>query len=218
MSRLAEVLRTAGLPCLPEDVARLDAYAALLLETNAHVNLIARSTDPAEVPVRHLAHSLTIARRPFPAGCCVVDFGTGGGLPGIPLAILRPDIEFVLIDSTRKKVTAVADMARTLGLANVTTHWGRAEAWDGKAHYAVSRATAPLRDLWRWFNRVRAPIEAAPEDWVPGLLALKGGDLSDEIRVLQKVRPASHVETHDLAAMTGEEMLAGKVLVHVTPT
>ncbi len=94
-----------------------------------------------------------------------------------------------------------------------TTHWGRAEAWDGHAHYAVSRATAPLRDLWRWFARARQPVVVGPEEWAPGLLALKGGDLAAEIRALPK--GAGRTETHDLAAMTGEATFAGKVLVHV---
>lgn len=193
----------------------LDQYGRLLMEANAGVNLIARTTDPADVPLRHLAHSLTLARRGFPAGSTVVDFGTGGGLPGIPLAIAFPDVQFVLLDSTRKKVDAVADMARTLGLDNVTTYWGRAEAWEGAAHYAVSRATAPLRDLWRWFWRARQPGAAGPEDWAPGLLALKGGDLTSEIRALP--RTAGGVETHDLFEMTGETSFREKVLVHVTP-
>jgi 16S rRNA (guanine527-N7)-methyltransferase len=198
----------------PDRIELLDRYAGLLLETNARVNLIARTTDAADVPVRHLAHSLTLARRGFPAGCTVVDFGTGGGLPGLPLAIAFPDVRFVLLDSTRKKVDAVADMARTLGLDNVTTYWGRAEAWDGAAHYAVSRATAPLRDLWRWFWRARQPVEIGPDDWAPGLLALKGGDLSPELRSLPRTARA---QLHDLFEMTGETAFREKVLVHVTP-
>jgi 16S rRNA (guanine527-N7)-methyltransferase len=198
--------------------ALLERYERLLLEKNAVVNLIARTTDPAEVRVRHIEHSLYIARRAFPAGARVVDFGTGGGLPGIPLAILFPDTEFFLVDSTRKKIQAVTEMVDALGLENVHAWWGRAEEWDGKAHYAVSRATASLADLWRWYSRVRvAWTEPDTGAWEPGLVCLKGGDLREEISRVARQRPDLRVVIEPIDQSAKGEIFEGKVLVHVTP-
>jgi len=195
---------------------QLRAYEALLWDANQRVNLFARTTPREVLYPRHIAHSLTLLVREFAPGSDLVDFGTGGGLPGIPLAIARPDLAFTLVDSTRKKVDAVQAIARDLGLTNVDVWWGRAEVWTGTADYAVSRATAPLRDLWAWFRRARTASPLHPQGcWAPGLLCLKGGDLTAELRDAHKAYPALHIATYDLAEQTGDALFNEKVLLHV---
>jgi 16S rRNA (guanine527-N7)-methyltransferase len=197
-----------------EQKDRLRAYEKLLWEKNTRVNLIARTTDPGTIRERHILHSLILAQRPFPPGCTVVDFGTGGGLPGIPLAIAFPDVQFVLVDSTGKKIDAVADMAAQLGMTNVSAWWGRAEAMPGDAHYAVSRATAPLVDLWRWFSRVRVALDDGPVSaWEPGLICLKGGDLREELAKLRGREPHLRVTVEPIGA--AGDFFEGKAVVHV---
>lgn len=179
--------------------ALLEAYEQHLLAFNKHINLISRS-DTAHFRRRHLWHCLSLGMRRFPSGASVVDWGTGGGLPGLPLAILFPDTAFHLVDATGKKVQAVRHMARTLGLQNVHPWHGRAEHWPGEAHFAVSRATAPLTSLWSWFERVRVPLPAdkGARYWPPGLICLKGGDLSDETADLKQSYPAVLIDQHPL--------------------
>ena len=195
---------------------RLKELERLFLDLNQGLNLVSRQTAE-DFERRHLLHSLCLAERSFPAGATVVDWGTGGGLPGLPLAIVFPETRFVLVDSTRKKIEAVATLARRLGLGNVEGWWGRAERWDGSAHYAVSRATAPLRDLWAWTQRVltRTPEPPAPGAWRPGLLTLKGGDLREEIRQQQRRFPETSIEVEPLRALAADAYFDGKVLVQV---
>jgi len=196
--------------------AQLAQYQALLLETNAKVNLISRQMPAADCYERHLLHCLSLTERPFPDGCHVVDFGTGGGLPGLVLAICFPRVNFHLIDSTNKKIRSVQEMAKELGLDNVSAYAIRAETWDGKAHYAVSRATAPLRDLWFWFNRVRVPFNPPPEAWPAGLICLKGGDLTDEMAQLKRRFPQVLIQQKPLFPLLGRPYFQEKVLMTVT--
>lgn len=192
----------------------LDAFSRELASVNRAFNLVADSTL-ASAQRTHLVHSLALARHSFPDGAVVVDFGTGGGLPAVPLAIRFPDVEVVAVDSVRKKVEAVRLFARRLGLVNLSVWNGRAEAWDGSAHYAVSRATAPISDLWRWFEGVRDPLRGvAREAWRPGLLTLKGGDLTDEIADLHAAAPDLAVRRYDLADWLGKAFQT-KALLHV---
>ena len=203
-------------PLTDSQRATLDAYAAELARLTRRVNLIAPSTV-RDIEARHVAHSLTIARRPFPAGATVVDWGTGGGLPAVPLAVAFPDVRFVAVDAVGKKTEAVRLFARRLGLDNLDVWNGRAEAYDGPApHYAVSRATAPLLDLWTWFAACRQPAHGVPPDaWAPGLICLKGGDLGDETAALLDAFPGLDVETEGLAGALGASW-ADKALLHVT--
>ncbi|NNE34201.1 MAG: 16S rRNA (guanine(527)-N(7))-methyltransferase RsmG [Rhodothermales bacterium] len=181
-----------------DQAATLHHYVDLLLDINTRINLISRK-DTGEVYDRHVRHSLAIATKDFPDGCTVVDWGTGGGLPAIPLAIRFPDITVVAVDSIGKKTRAVSEMAEKLALTNLVVWNGRAEEWRGKAHYSVSRATAKLAKLWRWHKRIRIPIEAPPECWAGGLICLKGGDLSAEIAALEQVDSRVQVEMRSLA-------------------
>ncbi|MEM8598440.1 MAG: 16S rRNA (guanine(527)-N(7))-methyltransferase RsmG [Bacteroidota bacterium] len=205
--------------CTPAQRKQLADYERLLLDWNTRVNLISRSTEPAVVFERHMLHSLALAERAFPDGCAVADFGTGGGLPGIPLAIRFPAVTFHLVDSTLKKLRAIDDMATQLGLSNVHVHHTRAETWAGHAHYAVSRATAPLNALWRWYERRRVPLRSELNEahWTPGLLCLKGGDLRDEIaRLTNQHRYSSlQVTSTPLQPLLGPSYFGEKVRLHV---
>ena len=166
---------------------QLADFAAELARMNRRLNLVAPGTL-ADAERVHLRHSLALAHRPFAPGMTVVDWGAGGGLPTVPLAIAFPETRWVAADKVGKKMEAVRLFARRLGLGNVEVWHGRAEAYGGPApHLAVSRATAPLATLWAWTAPALAPWDgdAPPEAWAPGsLLTLKGGDLSDEIAAL----------------------------------
>jgi 16S rRNA (guanine527-N7)-methyltransferase len=190
---------------------QLDAFEEELLRFNQRVNLISPETED-DFRTRHLLHCLTLTVREFPDGCTIVDWGTGGGLPAIPLAICFPEVTVVGVDSVGKKSRAVRTIARRLGLENCFTWNGRAEAWTGEAHHSVSRATAPLADLWRWHCRVAVPLADALSDdaWPPGLLALKGGDLSDEIADLHEFDSDVKVERHPLQPLLGRNGFFGE--------
>ena len=174
---------------------QLETYEDLLRRYNETLNLISPDTTDA-ITERHILHSLVLRVRDFPAGARIVDWGSGGGLPAIPLAIAYPDTEVIAVDSVGKKMRAVRSMARRLGLDNLFAWAGRAENWPDTAHYSVSRATAPLVDLWSWHTRMATinGVTPAATDWPLGLIALKGGDLSDEIGTLQTAYPNTCVQ------------------------
>lgn len=188
-----------------------NAFAEMLRRFNDRVNLISPDTEE-EFETRHLLHCLALSHRDFAAGSTIVDWGTGGGLPAIPLAIRYPDVTVIGVDSVGKKVRAVRTMARRLDLKNCYAWNGRAEDWDGEAHYSVSRATAPLATLWQWHRRVAVPLQAArrEEEWAPGLLALKGGDLQSEIEELRTDDPSANLERHPLQALLGRNGFFGE--------
>lgn len=182
----------------------LGRFADELARLNRRVNLVAQSTM-GDVWERHVQHSLVVAARPFPDGATVVDWGSGGGLPAVPLAIAQPGVQVVAVDAVGKKTEAVRLFGHRLGVDNLSVWNGRAEAYDGPApHFAVSRATAPLADLWGWFAAARAPWAGPIPDggWRPGLVCLKGGDLADETAALH----AAH------SGLTIEAVLLGNVM------
>ncbi len=197
-----------------EQQEQLACYARLLEALNRQHNLVSRETL-AELHRRHLLHCLALTWRPFPPGSVVVDWGTGGGLPAIPLAIAFPEITVHAVDAVQKKVLAVRTMARRLGLTNLQAHHARAERWERDAHYSVSRATAPLATLWTWHHRVAQPLATPPDAWPPGLLTLKGGDLSDELAALEQLDPCLHVTLWPLNQLLDDPFFAEKYLIHV---
>jgi len=154
---------------------------ALYRDWNEKINLISRK-DIDSLYEKHILHSLAIAVLcNFNPGARVVDIGTGGGFPGIPLAIFFPDVEFLLVDSIGKKIKVVKAVAEAIGLKNVTAIHSRVEDVKNKQFdFAVSRAVAPLGDLWRWVSPFLAEGKQS-EELANGLICLKGGDLQKEI-------------------------------------
>lgn len=161
-----------------EQFRQLDA---LYREWNEKINVISRK-DIDSLYEKHVLHSLAIAVMcNFDKGAQVIDIGTGGGFPGIPLAIFFPEVEFVLVDSIGKKIKVVEEVAAATGLKNISAMHGRVEEIKNRQFdYAVSRAVAPLADLWKWVNP--AIRRGQKSDELPnGLICLKGGDLRQEI-------------------------------------
>ena len=155
------------------------ALDALYRDWNSKINVISRK-DIDNLYEHHVLHSLAIAKLlPFQPGTTIMDVGTGGGFPGIPLAILFPECQFLLIDSIGKKIKVASEVANALGLMNVVCKQERAEEEKQKFDFVVSRAVMPLPEL---VKLVRKNISNKHHNAVPnGLVVLKGGDLKDEI-------------------------------------
>lgn len=161
--------------------AQLAQYAqldALYHDWNAKINVISRK-DIDNLYLHHVLHSLGIAEViRFRPGTTVMDLGTGGGFPGIPLAIMFPEVKFHLVDSTRKKILVCNEVTGALGLKNVTTQWARAEEVKTKFDFVVSRAVMPLADL---VKLCRKNIAKEQHNALPnGLICLKGGELTEQ--------------------------------------
>ena len=171
-----------------EQFAQLDV---LYRNWNSKINVISRK-DIDNLYEHHVLHSLAIAKLlPFQSGTTVMDVGTGGGFPGIPLAIMFPECQFLLIDSIGKKIKVAAEIAKALGLTNVICKQERAEEEKQKFDFVVSRAVMPLPDL---VKLVRKNISNKHHNAVPnGLIVLKGGDLKEELRPFKEaeVTPCS---------------------------
>jgi 16S rRNA (guanine527-N7)-methyltransferase len=166
----------------PKQEEQFRALDGLYREWNEKINLISRK-DIDALYEKHILHSLAIAVPcNFHPGARVIDIGTGGGFPGIPLAIFFPDVEFLLVDSIGKKIKVVNAVAEGIGLQNVTAIHSRVEDIKNKKFdFAVSRAVAPLGDLWRWVSPALVPGKKSDE-LHNGLICLKGGDLQKEIK------------------------------------
>lgn len=162
-----------------ESVEQLGTLKSLYTEWNAAINVISRK-DMDAFDERHVLHSLALVKAmKFAPGSDVLDVGTGGGFPGIPLAIVYPEVNFVLCDSIGKKMKVVRAVVEALGLTNVTVHHGRAEDIKGQFDFVVSRAVTRMNRFIPWVQGKIKKQSINP--WPNGILALKGGDLSEEL-------------------------------------
>ena len=185
---------------------------SLYKEWNSKINVISRK-DIDGLYEKHVLHSLAIAAAfQFEPGMEILDIGTGGGFPGIPLAIFFPDVKFILADSIAKKLKVVDAIAEGLELKNVTTQHIRVEEIKNrKFDFVVSRAVAPLKDLWRWSKPLlKAKNQIPNSEFKPGLVCLKGGDLANEIHD-SGTRP----RVMEIADLFNEEYFKMKYLLFV---
>lgn len=195
---------------LTEDqIHKFEALDALYRDWNSKINVISRK-DIDNLYEHHILHSLGIAEViRFKPGTEVLDLGTGGGFPGIPLAIMFPEVHFHLVDSIGKKIRVCQEVATALGLKNVTTEWNRAENVKDKYDFVVSRAVMPLTDL---LKIIRKNISPKAQNAMPnGLICLKGGELEHEVMPVK-----SHTEIINLSDYFEEEFFQTKKVVYVS--
>lgn len=182
-------------------------------EWNEKINVISRK-DIDELYERHVLHSLAIALfNPFKPGAYVLDIGTGGGFPGVPLAILFPDVQFTLADSIGKKITVVNGVKEALGLQNIRALHSRAENVDGVFDFVVSRAVAPLLELYQWCGS--KILKNGNHDLDNGLICLKGGDLAAEIKEFRFRYKSYKVKEKDIADYFPLPFFETKKIVYV---
>jgi 16S rRNA (guanine527-N7)-methyltransferase len=180
----------------------------VILDWNQRVNVVSRK-DTSEFVERHVLHSLSIFKfLPFTPKSQVLDLGTGGGFPGLPLAIANPETEFLLVDSIGKKIMVVNEAIEFIGLTNVKTLHGRAESVKAQFDFVVSRAVAPAEELLMW---TKGKYKKAGQNGVPnGLICLKGGDLKEELKSLKK-----HAELFEISSYFPQEFFETKKLVYI---
>ena len=196
-------------PELTEEQQRqFEMLDALYRDWNAKINVISRK-DIDQLYEHHVLHSLAIAKTiRFRPGTQILYFGTGGGFPGIPLAILFPDCQFKLIDGTGKKIRVAQEVSDAIGLKNCHPEHLRGEDEKGKYDFVVSRAVMPLPDLMKI---VKKNISKTQKNALPnGIICLKGGDLQAETRPFHKI-----VETTDISTFFQEEWFKQKHVIYL---
>ncbi|MGH1434053.1 MAG: 16S rRNA (guanine(527)-N(7))-methyltransferase RsmG [Lewinella sp.] len=199
-------------PDLPADqLALFEQLDPLYREWNQKINVISRK-DIDNLYLHHVLHSLAIAKViKFMPGARVLDLGTGGGFPGIPLAILFPETEFVLIDGIRKKITVVNEVATALGLKNVQGFQQRAEERKGRSFdFVITRAVALMEKIVPWSMPLihDKQLHALPN----GIIALKGGNVKEELKALPR---GTYSEIYPIKKMFSEEFFIEKSVVYV---
>lgn len=193
----------------PEQKSQFEALDTLYHDWNAKINVISRK-DIDNLYEHHVLHSLSIAEIiNFKPGSAVMDLGTGGGFPGIPLAIMFPETNFLLVDSVRKKTTVCQEVINALGLKNVEVRWCRAEEVKEKFDFVVSRAVMPLADL---VKLIRKNIDGKQMNALPnGLICLKGGELEHET-----LPHKNHTMITPISDFFNEEYFETKSIVYVS--
>ncbi len=192
---------------------QLNQFAALqelYNDWNNKINVISRK-DIASLYLKHVLHSLAIATViKFKPGTQVIDIGTGGGFPGVPLAIYFPDVHFHLVDSINRKLTVIEGVKEAIGLSNISTQHIRVEEIKNRQFdFVVSRAVAPLKDLWYWGKPLIK--KGYQHQFANGLICLKGGDLEEEISK-SGLRPA----IMSIEEIFQEEFFKEKYILHLT--
>ncbi|WP_282039691.1 16S rRNA (guanine(527)-N(7))-methyltransferase RsmG [Saccharicrinis aurantiacus] len=192
-----------------KQVELFNKLEALYPEWNERINVISRK-DIDELAVRHILHSLAIAKYTnFTPGTRIIDVGTGGGFPGIPLAIMFPECEFHLVDSIGKKIKVVSTIAEELGLSNVKAQQIRSENVKDKYDFVVSRAVTAFP---RFVSLTRHLIDKKQINAIGnGILYLKGGDFEEEVKPFIK-----NISTTDLTSYYEEDFFETKKLIHLT--
>jgi len=195
-------------PGLNSDQSRqLEKLLEVFPGLNQHINVVSRK-DIEHLEERHILHSLSIAKKfPFSPHQTVIDAGTGGGFPGIPLAILFPETRFTLVDSIGKKIRLVNEVCTLLGLENVKAVHTRVEEMDSRADFVVSRAVTAFPKLYLWTNPL---IRPGGNNGSNGLIALKGGDLTSELGSLLK-----RVELYPISEWYQESFFSTKSIVYL---
>ncbi|MFN2438896.1 MAG: 16S rRNA (guanine(527)-N(7))-methyltransferase RsmG [Chitinophagaceae bacterium] len=201
-----------------QQIQQFTALENLYKEWNEKINVISRK-DIDGLYEKHVLHSLAIAAVfDFPPATEIIDIGTGGGFPGVPLAIFFPEVKFHLVDSIGKKLKVIKSIVETLGLQNISTQHTRAEEIKmRKFDFVVSRAVAPLKDLWNWASPLLKTKNIVVEGYQgftfikPGLICLKGGDLSQEI-----MGSNTNPEVVDIHLLFQEDYFKAKYLLYVS--
>ena len=191
-----------------EQITQFAALGELYRDWNAKINVISRK-DIDYVYEHHVLHSLAIAKIiNFRPGTSILDFGTGGGFPGVPLSILFPDCKFKLIDGTGKKIRVAQEVCDTIGLKNCSPTHLRGEDEKDKYDFIVSRAVMPLSDL---VKLMRKNISKTQQNSLPnGVICLKGGNLQNELQPFHKI-----VETTDISQFFSEEWFKEKYVIYL---
>ncbi|WP_299099098.1 16S rRNA (guanine(527)-N(7))-methyltransferase RsmG [uncultured Winogradskyella sp.] len=169
-----------------KQIEQFTALEALYMDWNSKINVISRK-DIEELYLRHVLHSLGIAKvMSFADGSSILDVGTGGGFPGVPLAILFPECQFHLVDSINKKLKVINAVSEAIELTNVKTTHSRVEAIDEKFDFIVSRAVTKMPEFTTW---VKGKIAKTHKNELKnGILYLKGGDLTEELKQYKTVK------------------------------
>jgi 16S rRNA (guanine527-N7)-methyltransferase len=191
-----------------EQINQFSQLGSLYAHWNAQINVISRK-DIELLFERHVLHSLAIHKFiQFTAGSSILDIGTGGGFPGVPMAIMNPSVQFTLTDSIGKKIKVVQEVSDALQLKNVRAIHIRSELIKEKFDFVMSRAVAPLGQLLNWSNgKIKSKqINALPN----GLICLKGGNLEEEFNGLRK-----DIESYDIQTWFPEAFFESKKLIYV---
>ena len=190
------------------------ALQDLYSEWNEKINVISRK-DIESLYEKHILHSLAIAKFiQFKPKTKILDIGTGGGFPGIPLAILFPEVQFVLCDSIGKKVSVAENISETIGLTNTDFVIGRVEMLREPFDFIVSRAVAPMEKLYRWTHKLITEKEM--NSISNGFLLLKGGDLAEEKKELLQLNKRLMIQEINLSSFFEEEFFETKKLIYIT--